>query len=304
MPEREHNVQTVPLSHEKLTRGAGDRLVLLLDHLDESLHDRGAYGGDGDDEDTEPGDFIPKRYRYLHTDAHRAMLAVENAHPGVFYYSDVFRNASGSKGRREKNRAGRIRQGKSAIYTGKKPGFSAHSYGLCFDLDVDRSLENLRDHLDDQEIDKADLDAILRQHGWWCHRDGPIRGDHKRGSEDWHFNYLGDDPDRWLGHSGQKTSGGVEAKVQYLHGPFTLDPQGVDEHLIRLGCMADVDSQKQRAALRKDAIKKFQIAWTLVKPNGEPDGVAGPVTQRTLLYVAAELRNSDGGTLAPMPRFP
>jgi hypothetical protein len=231
---------------------------------------------------------MPERYRFLHPEARYALLNLEADWPGIFYYTDVFRNATGSKRRRIKNRENRVRRGLSAIYTGMKPGFSAHGYGFSFDLDVDRSLKNLRKQTEDPQLSKEDLDGVLKEHGWWCHRDGPHRGDHKRGSEDWHYNYFGDDPDRWLGHSGQKTSGGVEAKVQYLYGPFTLEPSAIPTHLTNLG---------YDAGLLRQAIIQFQKDWTLA-----PDGIAGPITQRTLLYVGAEFRDGAGQPLAvPFP---
>lgn len=271
-------VSITPREHPKLVRSASDPLVILLDPLDEVFHGRGYYGSDGTT--------MPERYRFLHPEAHAALRQLEAQYPGTFYYTDVFRNATGSKKRREKNRDARVRRGQSAIYTGKLPGFSAHSYGLSFDLDVHRSLKNLRRTEGDPGLSKADLDAVLKQHGWWCHRDGPDGGDHARGHEDWHFNYFGDDPDRWLGHSRRKTSGGVEAKVNYLYGPFVLDLDGIYEHLTRLGYTAN-----------KAGIKTFQSDWTL--PD---DGVAGPQTQRTLLYVGASFRNNAGAPLdVPFP---
>lgn len=282
MTDRVARVASAPKEHPKLVRGPGDRLVVVLDPLDSVFHNRGYYG--------KSGDLMPVRYRFLDPAAHDSLRDLEKAYPGVFYYTDVFRNASGSRGRRKKNRERRIRAGKSAIYAGKKPGFSAHSYGLSFDLDVDRSLRNLRTQLEDRELDKADLDAVLKEYGWWCHRDGPHGGDHRRGAEDWHYNYFGDDPDRWLSHSYQKTSGGVEAKIQYLYGPFTLDRQGVAEHLDRLGYLRNWLTYDDDTV--KKAVADFQREWTL-----EPDGVAGPVTQRTLLYVGAEFRDRNGAPL-------
>jgi hypothetical protein len=259
-------ISITPREHTKLVRGPGDQLVIILDPLDEIFHGRGYYGSDGTK--------MPVRYRFLRPEAHESLKTLEAAYPACFYFTDVFRNASGSRGRRKKNRAKRIRQGKSAIYTGKKPGFSAHSFGLCFDLDVKRTLRNLQRITEDAGFDKADLDAVLKEHGWWCHRDGPNGGDHRRGHEDWHFNFFGDDPDRWLSHSNRKTSRGVEAKVMYENGPFTLNAEGVEEHLMRLGY--------NNAS--KAAIQSFQRDWTL-----DADGIAGPDTQRTLLYVGARI---------------
>jgi hypothetical protein len=270
--ERTVRVSMAPREHARLVRGEGDQLVVVVDRLDPVFDDRGMYGKD------KTG--MPKRFRFLHPDAARSLLQMEKDYPGVFFYSDVLRNANGSRHRRRKNRDKRIRQGKTPIYTGKKPGFSAHSFGLCTDDMVRDNMRRLAAHLEEPEISKADYDAVKKQYGWWCHRDGPNGGDHSRGHEEWHYNWFGDDPERWLDHSGRKTSGGVEAKVQALYGPFILDPAGVKEHLDRLGYATD-----------KAGIEAFQGDWTL-----SADGKAGPITQRTLLYVGAEFR-TDGGEL-------
>ncbi len=265
-----------PRENPKLYHQAG-RLVILLDELDPVFHSRGVYGS--------TDDVMPKRYRYLDAQAHESLVSLEHAFPNCFYFSDVFRNATGSKGRREKNKARR------GYYTGKKPGTSAHSFGLAFDLHVDRTLRNLDRHLD-ARLSKPELDEILKLYGWWCHRDGPNGGDNDRGSEDWHYNFFGDDPERWLEWSNCRTSGGIEAKIQYMHGPFTLSRDGVVEHLCRLGYM-------QFGTTITKSMKQFQRDWTLT-----PDGIAGLVTQRTLLYVGAELRRTDLKPFDVAPVFP
>jgi len=229
---------------------------------------------------------MPDRFRWLHPDAAASLAKMEADYPGCFFYSDVFRNAYGSRHRRHKNRDKRILRGKSAIYTGKKPGTSAHSFGLCTDDMVGDNIKRLRELLEDPGFVKEDYDALKRQYGWVCHRDGPEGGDHKMESEFWHYNYFGDDMDRWLSHCGRKTSGGVEAKVIYNYGPFTLDPPGVVEHLKRLGYL-DADTDPSSSELRA-AVRKFQDYWTL-----NPDGAAGPDTQRTLLYVGGTFRDTE-----------
>lgn len=269
MSERLNRVIAVPREHPKLVREG--RLRIILDHITD-LKARGIYGPHDD--------LVPDRYLGLHPDAAAALRRIESAFPGVFHYSDIFRNATGSKGRREKNK---VRKG---YYTGKLPGSSAHGYGLCLDHDLDRNLRRLAKFMHAAHVDKEEYDEIWRNEGWWCHRDGP-RGDHRRGHEDWHFNYFGDDPERWLAHChGRSTAPGVEAKVQYLYGPFTLDAEGIHDHLERLG-------YDPNGGGHKAAIYKFQQDWTL-----SADGIAGPQTQRVLLFVGAELVDLNG---APLP---
>lgn len=244
-----------------------DELTLNIVELDDIFAKRGIYGRDMRS--------LPSRFRYLHPQAADSLSRLEADYPCVFFYSDVFRDANGSRNRRVKNRERRIRQGKSPIYTGKLPGFSGHNYGLCVDHDVSGNLQRLARHAG-YVMTKEEYDLIWRGYGWWCHRDGP-EGDHQRGHEDWHYNYFGDDPARWLSHSQRKTSGGMEAKISYLYGPFAMEQGDVMRALTELG-YHDIGSR----------VKDFQQDWTLAV-----DGIAGPNTQRVLGYVLAEKRWRD-----------
>lgn len=263
----DHVYQIVPREHASLVRGPGERLEILLAPIPE-FKDRGMYGTNGDQ--------VPDRYLGLHPDAAASLRRIEADYPGVMYHSDIFRNATGSKRRREKNKA---RKGR---YTGKLPGSSAHGYGLATDHLVSDNLRRLTRFMRAGVVDKGEYDELWNSYGWYCHRQGPA-GDHLRGPEDWHFNYIGDDVERWLGHChGRSTAPGIEAKIQYMYGPFTLDPAGIVEHLARLGYRnAHVEAEA--------AVRKFQEAWTL-----PVDGIAGPQTQRALLFVGARLVNRNG----------
>jgi hypothetical protein len=243
---------------------ARDELTLHLVELDDTFARRGIYG--------HQGRALPQRFLYLHPAAADSLLRLENAYPCVFFYSDVFRDANGSRNRRFKNRERRERQGRPPLFTGKLPGSSGHNYGLCTDHDVSGNLKRLGRHLGYMPS-KEDYDLIWREYGWWCHRDGPD-GDHARGHEDWHFNYFGDDPDRWLSHSQRKTSGGIEAKLQYMYGPFAMSEGDVSRGLTELG-YHNIGNR----------IGQFQRDWTL-----SADGIAGPQTQRVLCYLLAEQR--------------
>ena len=284
MSDRDTVVSMAPREHAKLVRGAGDPLVITVEPISAVLHNRGNYGHDGKT--------LPVRYRFAHPQAHASMLRLEADYPYCIYYSDMFRNASGSKGRRRKNRDKRVEKGLSAIHTGLLPGSSGHGFGMCADHMVSANLRRLRVFLEDPEFDKEDYDLLMRGYGWYCHRDGP-RGDHKRGSEEFHYNYFGDDPDRWLAHSNRRTSGGLEAKLNYKYGPFTLDAAVLPAHLTELG---------YDAGRLTDAVKAFQSDWTMVNAAGVPDGIAGPQTQRVLLYVGATFRDGDGNDVdVPFP---
>lgn len=262
-----------------MARAPGERLEILLEDIGD-FKDRGMYGARGDQ--------VPDRYLGLHPDAAASLRRFEADYPGVSYYSDIFRNATGSKKRREKNKE---RKGR---YTGKLPGGSGHGYGLCLDHLVSDNLRRLTRFMRAGVVDKREYDELWNGYGWYCHRQGP-NGDHRRGHEDWHFNYFGDDPERWLGHChGRKTSPGLEAKLDYMYGPFTLDAGGIEDHLVRLGYL-DGPVGDLRLGKARGSIERFQEDWTIgVADSPQVDGIAGPVTQRVLLFVGAKLVNRNG----------
>lgn len=281
--DRISRVFCTPREHPLLLRE--DQLVIVVAPLDGVFNDRGTYGSDGRK--------TAERHRFLHPEAAMSLYQLELAFPGCFHYTDIFRNATGSKRRRAKNRQTRNRKGLSPIYTGKLPGSSAHGFGFSADHDVKNNLHRLRALCDDPEFDKEDYDLLLREYGWYCHRDGP-HGDHRKGPEWWHYNYFGEDPERWLAHSHRKTSGGVEAKIDYQYGPFVLDRPGIESHLHRLHYLATTGAP---GAIPVEVVRKFQRDWTLPE-----DGIVGPQTQRALSYVGARFVDKHGNDVdVPFP---
>jgi len=246
------------------TRTAGFQLAITLAPLptDPWKH-RGIYGPQKD--------MMPDRFMFLEPAALASMAAWEQAHPGTLWISDCFRNAIGSLGRRQKNAAAH-----SGVATGKLPGSSAHGYGFALDVEVDHCLQTFGKHIGGP-VTKKDWDHEREKFGWYCHR-----RDHAGGSESWHENFLGDDPTRWLAHAGTSTAGAIEAKVQALYGPFSADKLLINETLERLRYKPD-----------QSGIRRFQGDWTL-----EADGIAGPMTQRVLLFVGARFVDATG---APLP---
>jgi hypothetical protein len=114
-----------------------------------------------------PGSPLPGRMAFLHPDAAASLAALE-AESGGLVYSDIYRDAMGSL---------TAHRAKAGV---EPPGYSAHGYGLAFDLAVDESVERSGKSYEQ-------LLALLQSHGWYCYcRDG------QRGKEDWHFNWLGD----------------------------------------------------------------------------------------------------------------
>jgi hypothetical protein len=221
------------------------------------------------------GDHLPSRFRWMQPEAAEALVRLEDDHPGVFRYSDVLRSAEGSKAVRQKYKK---RKGR---YWGKLPGSSGHNVGLCTDDKVSDNLRRLKAFWRCRKVTKRDYDMLKREYGFWCHRDGP-RGDHAREHEDWHFNYFGDDPERWLRHCKTKTSGGLEAKFKVLYGPFKLTKVEIQKKLAQLGYYKGrIDGILGKKS--REATWRFQLAWTL-----KPDGIAGVRTQRVLRFVTAE----------------
>jgi len=114
----------------------------------------------------QPGSPLPSRMAFLHPDAAASFAAAE-AESGGLLYSDVYRDATGSLNAHRQ---------KAGV---QPPSYSAHGYGLAFDLAVDESIKR-------SGMAYPDLLAFWQRHGWYCYcRDG------QRGNEDWHFNWLG-----------------------------------------------------------------------------------------------------------------
>ena len=241
---------------------------------------RGIYGTGRSD--------LPERFRWLHPDAASSIMRLEKNYPGVFRFSDVLRSPAGSKRVRTKYKK---RHGR---FGGKLPGYSAHGFGLATDHDVDGNLKRLAKQLGAPRVEKRAYDELLRDYGWVCHRDGP-QGDHRPGSEDWHFNFFADDMARWGGrrYNTSKTSGGVEAKVQALYGPFTLNKREVQRALAAQGLYRGAIDGRHGAKTRT-AVAGFQRQWTL-----KSDGDAGAKTQRVLCFVNARFVTSRGHSVSP-----
>lgn len=147
----------------------------------------------------------------------------------------------------------------------QRPGYSAHNFGLAIDVDVKQTMENLR-------VSKTALDALMKRYGWHCHRiDGKI------GSECWHYNYLGSHFD--LEPGARNTADAIESRICFTYCRWfnIWSPQPLMQ---RLGY---------------SDIRHFQSAWHL-----KIDGIAGPVTKRTLGCVYLETRyfkNDEGESL-------
>lgn len=209
-------------------------------------------------------DVFPARMALLHPEAAAAFATVEKQLGMRLRVSDMFRTAEQSMQAREE---------KSGVMP---PGFSLHNYGIAIDIATDSMLATTK-------LTKPALDLLMRDSGWYCHRK-----DGKRGSEDWHYNFLGvgsaADPFLAASAKSTNTSAAGDAKILSLYADgLKLEPKEVQEclaHLKFYGGEADgIIGPRSR-----QAIMAFQRAWRL-QPSGQVDAR----TERTLAYVSAEL---------------
>lgn len=204
--------------------------------------------------------FFPARAALLHPHAASAYAAFETA-IGSIRVSDMFRTVEESM---------KARAEKAGV---QPPGFSAHNFGLAVDVDVDDMLRRFR-------CTKPELDAKMAQYDWYCHRK-----DGNRGMEDWHYNYLGPSPEKWLASASKtSTAGAVEAKIVDLYAEgLSLDPSEAQEALKKMR-MYSGDIDGEIGPRSRQAIAAFQRAWKL-PATGELDAR----TERTLAVVTAEI---------------
>lgn len=207
-------------------------------------------------------DQFPLRMSFLLSDAATAYNLAASALK--LRVSDMFRTAEESL---------RARAEKTGV---QAPGFSAHNYGMAIDIDTDAAMSATG-------LSKPDLDKSMESFGWWCHRK-----DGKRGSEDWHYNFLG------VGSAAQpyleacKNSGvrsnAVEARIRQTFGDdLLLTPYEAQVGLARMKLYhGEIDGKFWGGSMQ--ALRAFQRAWNL-PVTGELD----PRTERTLAYVTAEI---------------
>lgn len=207
-------------------------------------------------------DQFAARMSYLQPDACQAyQLATKSLSLRV---SDMFRTAD------ESLRAKASKQGV------QPPGYSAHNYGMAIDIDTDAVMATTK-------LSKPDLDKAMEGFGWWCHRK-----DGKRGSEDWHYNYLGvvQDAQPYLDAAKTSTvrSAAVEARIRAVFGAdLILTPEEAQIGLSKMKLYhGEIDGRFGGGSLQ--ALKAFQRAWGL-PVTGQLDAR----TERTLAYVTAEI---------------
>lgn len=214
---------------------------------------RGIYG---------PGrDRMGKRQLLLAPDAAESFARLE-AESGGLVYSDIYRSADASM---------------LALGTKKgvqPPGYSAHNYGLAFDVAIEATLA-LRGWSYSQML------RFLEKHGWWCHR-----RDGQMWHEAWHLNFLGGDAETILAPLSVDAPGtwsrAAEAAIVKRHAQdFAVSTTDVQAMLQKLG-MYRGELDGTWGPLSHEARRAFERAWL----GGAHDSAK---FERTLALVAADV---------------
>lgn len=200
-----------------------------------------------------PHKSMPERMRYLHPHAATAFQYIAS----VVVVSDMFRSPESS--------LAAVRSGRGA----KRPGFSAHNYGLAIDIDIGASMrgkEGLKS--------KLDLDRFMSSFGWFCHRQ-----DHKVDFEAWHYNFL----DRGALPKGQTTSDEVEQRILDLYGDALRPDDTECQRMLSKIRMYGGEADGIVGPRTREAVRVFKRAWGLL-----PDDHLDEMTRRTLAYVSCD----------------
>lgn len=210
---------------------------------------------------------FPSRLAFMHPDAVAAFVRMEEACGWRIVLTDAWRASLVSLNRR-------YPVGKPVRRTTQPPAWSGHNHGFSIDIDVDLTLKLTG-------WTKRELDVFMEGFGFYCHR-----RDHRRGSEDWHYNAIVLPGDDWMRHAGRVTSPAVEAMMKAIYGRYwrmtVRQKQRSLKHLkLYPGAIDGV-----WGGWSKKAAVAFQRAWHLT-----PDGVVGARTGRLLAFRCAELRN-------------
>lgn len=155
-------------------------------------------------------------------------------------------------------------------------GYSPHNYGLSVDLDVTTILEQ-------KKIRYEDLLWLMKRRGWYCfRRDG---SQDQSGSN--HFNFLGDDAEKYLSKSSQDPTTWQtipELRIWERHSQdFRMETSEVQAKLSKIGFFTEPFTG-QRDLYTREAILAFQRAWDLVQ-TGSPD----MTLCRALAFVTADI---------------
>lgn len=208
-------------------------------------------------------DRMPDRALFMHPDAARDYEKIES----WVVVSDMFRSPEASLAAVQAKRGA------------QPPGYSMHNYGKAIDLDVGRTMRNLPG-----VSKKIDLDVLMEQAGFFCHRTDHLTGKSREhpSDESWHYNHLG--VGARVVQSFKTTAGYAEALVKSEYGeqlaPDNFECQAMLKKLRMYG--GEIDGAL--GPLSRQAIAAFQRTWGLMDSGRIDDR-----TRRTLAYVACEI---------------
>jgi hypothetical protein len=209
-------------------------------------------------------DTLAARMRYLHPAAAVAFKAM-NADK-IVRCSDMLRTPEGSLLNR-KNKG-----------SGLRPGWSGHNFGFSIDIETGWMYKT------HGFKSKLELDEWMMSFGWWCHNPP---GD-TRDWEAWHYNYFGPEAEHFLSYRDEGKASTwmlpVAYKISEYYGHWWKQASNETVQLaLQAASLYQGDIDGKLGPLSEQAIRAFQRAWLL-----DEDGVAGPITKRTLMLSTAE----------------
>ncbi len=201
------------------------------------------------------------RRPFLAQDAAVSLASLETDTDGLIYV-DMWRDAVDSL-------LARRMKGRSSV------GYSPHNFGMAVDIDVQTILNQ-------KKIKYEDLLWLMKRRGWYCFRRDGV--DNQTGSG--HFNFLGDNAEKYLSKSNQDPTSWqtvAEFRLWERYGnDFQLDTKEVQIKLAKLG-MYTGSFTGQCDLYTREAILAFQRAWDLSQ-TGSPD----MTLCRAISFVTAE----------------
>jgi hypothetical protein len=212
---------------------------------------------------------FPARMGFMHPACVEAFIEMQEAAGWNIVLTDAWRAALMSLKRK-------YPEGKPMRRGTQPPAYSGHNYGFSIDIDTSATLKRMK-------MTKRQLDTFMREYGFVCHR-----LDHRRGSEDWHYNalVLGKGFDHWMKYAGRRTSSAVERMIKETYGKHWKPTNKQIQRYMKFLKLYPGRIDGDMGPMSKTAVRAFQRAWKLAA-----DGAPGPKTCRVLSFRCAELRN-------------
>lgn len=210
---------------------------------------------------------FPARMAFLHPDVLPSFVEMQEACDWNIVLTDIWRASLVSLNRKYPD-------AKPMRRTVQPPAWSAHGYGFAIDIDTAPTLKRMK-------CSKRELDEFMAAHGFHCHR-----RDHRRGSEDFHFNGLVLPGQDWMRYASKtRTSPAVEQMIRATYGKYWRMTANQKQRCLKFLKLYPGEIDSVFGPWSKTAARSFQKAWRL-----RADGIIGPDTGRLLQFRCAELR--------------